>query len=185
MNTLKNVLCTFLLFSPGLAFAGNPVLAGDVLGRDLDIWVGGSKLGHVGVLSSSNTVSQVMNTTPYVDVVQFVTVSGFKVTPYWGSKAKNYFTYNSGYSSASSQITALSRQQRPYVSYNLYSSEPNPAKYSCKSYSNGKCVAYGWSKGSFRCDAFVKWIYQQTGNGNLGGSLPKSTYNSSLLTITR
>jgi hypothetical protein len=72
------------------------------------------------------------------------------------------------------------------VLLNLWSSTPNPATQVCASYSSsGACTAYTWKKGSFRCDAFVKWLYTKTGNGDLGGSFPNTTFGSSLLTITR
>lgn len=38
-------------------------------------------------------------------------------------------------------------------------------------------------KGSFRCDAYLKWLYEKTTNGSLGGMTPNSSYNSSLLTL--
>ena len=63
--------------------AGNPVKVGDVLGRDLSVFGFGS-LGHVGLLAGSNNVVQVMKATPYVNVVQYVSVAGFKVDTYWG-----------------------------------------------------------------------------------------------------
>ena len=159
--------------------AGNPVKVGDVLGRDLSVFGFGS-LGHVGVLAGSNNVVQVMKATPYVNVVQYVSVAGFKVDTYWGSRARSVFT------ASTTTLTTLANQQRPHVQYDLYSSTPNPAVYSCLTLnSSGGCASYGWKKGSFRCDAFVKWLYSKTGNGSLGGSTPKGTYNSTLLTITR
>ncbi|WP_151753496.1 hypothetical protein [Acinetobacter soli] len=182
----KFFLSSILIAQSSLVLAaGNPVAVGDVLGRDLSV-SGFGYLGHLGVLAAKDNVAQVMNATPYVNVVQNVTVNGFKVDTYWGAKAKSSFTWKSPYTSATSQINTLSNQQKPHVSYNLWSSTPNPAIQVCSSYnSSGACTAYTWQKGSFRCDAFVKWIFTQTGNGNLGGSLPSSTYGSSILTITR
>lgn len=56
----------------------------------------------------------------------------------------------------------------------------------CSSYNScGRCIAYTWQKGSFRCDRFTKWLYTETGNGNLSGNTPNGTFNSALLTITR
>lgn len=182
----KTLLASILIAQSSLLFAaGNPVAVGDVLGRDLSV-TGFGSLGHLGILASSNNVAQVMNATAYVNVVQNVTVSGFKVDTYWGAKAKSKFTWKSPYTSATNQINTLSTQQKPHVSYNLWSSTANPAIQVCSSYnSSGTCTAYTWQKGSFRCDAFVKWLYTQTGNGDLGGSFPNTTYGSSLLTITR
>ena len=181
----KFLLASSLLISSSLVLAaGNPIAVGDVLGRDLSV-TGFGALGHVGILASSNNVAQVMNATAYVNVVQNVTVAGFKVDTYWGARAKSNFTWKSPYSSATNQINTLSNQQKPHVAYDLWSSTPNPAVQVCASYSGSTCTSYTWQKGSFRCDAFVKWLYSETGNGNLGGSLPNSTYNSSLLTITR
>ena len=134
----KIVISGFLLIQSSILFAaGNPVAVGDVLGRDLDQKPIGA-LGHLGLLASSNNVVQVMNETAYVNVIQNVTVANFKLTTYWGAKAKSSFTWRSP-----------------------------------------------WQKGTFRCDAFVKWLYTQTGNGSLGGSFPNTTFGSSLLTITR
>ena len=182
----KIVLSGFLLIQSSILFAaGNPVAVGDVLGRDLDQKPIGA-LGHLGLLASSNNVVQVMNETAYVNVIQNVTVSNFKLTTYWGAKAKSSFTWKSPYTSATNQINTLSNQQKPHVAYDLWSSTPNPAVQVCSSYNaSGACTAYTWQKGTFRCDAFVKWLYTQTGNGSLGGSFPNTTFGSSLLTITR
>lgn len=184
---MKKILLTSLFtMTTSIAFAaGNPIKTGDVLGRDLSVFGFGS-LGHTGLLVSTNNVVQVMNETPYVNVVQYVTVSGFKTDTYWGARAKASFSFRSPYTSAASQITAISNIQRPHVAYTLYSSTPSPAIQVCASYnSSGTCTAYTWQKGTFRCDGFTKWLYTQTGNGNLGGSTPNGTYTSSLLTITR
>lgn len=180
---MKKILLSALLIGQSsiVLAVGNPVAVGDVLGRDLSV-TGFGFLGHVGVLASSNNVVQVMNATPYVDVVQNVTVAGFKVDTYWGARAKSSFTWKSPYTSATNQINTISNQQKAYVKYDLYSSTPNPAKQVC---ANANCTAYKWEPGSFRCDAFVKWLYTETNNGSLGGSTPNGTYNSSLLTMTR
>lgn len=186
-NFMKKILLTSVLLAQSslLFAAGNPVAVGDVLGRDLSV-TGFGALGHLGILASSNNVAQVMNATAYVNVVQNVTVSGFKVDTYWGAKAKSKFTWRSPYTSATNQINTLSTQQKPHVSYNLWSATANPAVQVCSSYNtSGACTSYTWQKGSFRCDAFVKWLYTQTGNGDLGGSFPNTTFGSSLLTITR
>ncbi|KGT47446.1 MULTISPECIES: hypothetical protein [Acinetobacter] len=174
-----------LIISTTSFAAGNPTKTGDVVGRDLDVPIFGA-LGHTGVFVSTNNIVQVMNATPYVDIVQFTTLSGFKTTPYWGARAKSSFTFKTPYTSAANQITTISNAQKPHVTYTLYSSTPSPAKQVCSSYnSSGACIAYTWQKGSFRCDGFTKWLYTETGNGNLGGSTPNGTFNSSLLTITR
>lgn len=184
-NLSKKILtCIFLSTLTVVANAGDPKSIGDVLGRDLSI-TGFGFLGHVGILSGNNQVAQVMNATPYVDVAQFTTIQGFKTDVYWGSKAKSSFGFKTPYKSAGVQIVALTNQQKPYVSYNLASSKPNPATYKCNTYKNGKCQSFTWTKGSFRCDAFVKWIYTETNNGSLGGITPRGTYNSKLLTVTR
>ncbi|CAA0235133.1 hypothetical protein ABKPCSM17A_02307 [Acinetobacter baumannii] len=182
----KILLSSILLAQSSLLFAaGNPVAVGDVLGRDLSV-TGFGALGHLGMLASSNNVVQVMNATSYVNIVQNVTVAGFKVDTYWGAKARSRFTWTAPYTSATNQINNLSNQQKPHVAYDLWSSTPNPATQVCSAYSSsGTCTAYTWKKGSFRCDAFVKWIYTRTGNSDLGGSLPNTTFDSSLLTITR
>ncbi|SEL55165.1 hypothetical protein [Acinetobacter sp. DSM 11652] len=184
MIKIISTLCLLTISSVTLA-AGNPTRVGDVLGRDLNVPIVGA-LGHTGVYVSSNNIVQVMNKTAYVDVIEYVSLSGFKTTKYWGAKAKTSFGYKSPYSSAANQITAVSNQQRPHVAYTLYSATPNPAVQVCSQYnSNGACSKYTWQKGTFRCDSFTKWLYTQTGNGNLGGSTPRGTFNSSLLTITR
>jgi hypothetical protein len=181
----KILLTSILLAQTSLLFAaGNPIAVGDVLGRDLAQKPLGA-LGHLGLLASSNNVVQVMDATSYVNVIQNVTISGFKVDTYWGAKARVTFVWKNSYTSATNQINALSNQQKPHVSYNVTSSTANPATQVCSSYTNGVCTAYTWKKGSFRCDAFVKWLYTQTGNVDLGGSLPKTTFNSALLPITR
>lgn len=78
------LLISVLLAQSSLLFAvGNPVAVGDVLGRDLSV-TGFGALGHLGILASVNNITQVMNATAYVNVVQNVTVSGFKVDSYWG-----------------------------------------------------------------------------------------------------
>ncbi|WP_336038734.1 hypothetical protein [Acinetobacter calcoaceticus] len=182
----KILLVPILLAQSSLLFAaGNPIAVGDVLGRDLSV-LGFGALGHLGLLASSNNVVQVMNATPYVNIVQNVTVTGFKVDTYWGAKARSRFTHMASYTSATNQINSISNQQKPHVAYDLWSSTPNPATQVCSAYnSSGACTAYTWKKGSFRCDAFVKWLYTKTGNGDLGGSFPNTTFGSSLLTITR
>lgn len=159
---------------------------GDVLGRDLSFY-GLGALGHVGLLSSANSVAQVMKETDYVNVVQNVTVANFRnADTYWGSRARATFTFASGYSNATAQLTALANQQRPHVAYTVLSSTPTPAVQVCSSMNAaGACTAYTWKKGSFRCDAYVKWLYERTNNGALGGITPNGTYNSPLLTITR
>ncbi|WP_353172098.1 hypothetical protein [Acinetobacter rudis] len=157
-----------------------------VVGRDLSVW-GLGALGHIGLLASSNNIAQVMNETDYVNVVQNVTVANFKsADTYWGAHAKSSFKYAAGYANATAQLNALATQQRLHVAYTLTSSTPNPAVQVCSTYnSKGQCTAYTWKKGSFRCDAYVKWLYEKTTNGSLGGMTPNGSYNSSLLTITR
>nr|WP_227591457.1 hypothetical protein [Acinetobacter sp. Marseille-Q1620] len=187
MYIIKNTLAASLVLSISswCIAAGNPVAVGDVVGRDLSVALVGF-LGHVGLLASNNNVSEVNQATDYVDVVRFKTVEGFKTDKYWGAKAKSNFGFKAPYTSASNQIIGLSNQQRPYVAYTLWSATAKPAVQECTRYdANGKCTAFSWKKGTFRCDSFVRWMYEQTGNGSLGGSLPRTTFNSSLLTITR
>ncbi|MCF3127868.1 hypothetical protein [Acinetobacter soli] len=75
----KFFLSSILIAQSSLVLAaGNPVAVGDVLGRDLSV-SGFGYLGHLGVLAAKDNVAQVMNATPYVNVVQNVTVNGFKV----------------------------------------------------------------------------------------------------------
>ena len=79
----KILLISVLLAQSSLLFAvGNPVAVGDVLGSDLSV-TGFGALGHLGIPASVNNITQVMNATAYVNVVQNVTVSGFKVDSYW------------------------------------------------------------------------------------------------------
>lgn len=175
-----------LIFSISIeALAGEPNTVGDVVGRDLSIPPFGY-LGHLGLLASKDSVVQVMNATPYLNIVQYVTVKGFKTDTYWGAKAPKNFKYHFVYMNPTAEIRALANQQSPNVTYNLWSSYPNPSTYACTKKSlSGKCVTYGWTKGSFRCDAFVKWLYTQTMNPDLGGTTPRATYNSRVLTVTR
>ena len=87
----KILLTSILLAQTSLLFAaGNPIAVGDVLGRDLAQKPLGA-LGHLGLLASSNNVVQVMDATSYVNVIQNVTISGFKVDTYWGAKARVTF----------------------------------------------------------------------------------------------
>ena len=183
---MKKILiaASLSMSSVSIFASGDPVAAGDVLGRNLSV-IGLGALGHIGVLASTDNVVQVMNASSYVNVIQNVSVAEFKVNTYWGAKAKPNFTWIPPYSSAANQINTLSDQQKPHIAYNLWSSTANPAVQVCTSYHNSTCTSYAWQKGSFRCDAFVKWLYTQTGNGNLGGALPSSTYKSSLLMIAR
>lgn len=91
-----------------------------------------------------------MNATSFVNVVQNVTVAGFKVDTYWGAKAKSSFTWKSPYTSATNQINTLSNQQKPHVAYDLWSSTPNPAVQVCSSHNaSGACTVYTWQERYF------------------------------------
>lgn len=186
----KIFICALFLGQCSFVFAaGNPVATGDVVGRDLGS-AGMGVLGHVGLFVSANKVTHVTGTgtTPYKNVVQNVTLPAFKVEEkeYWGARAKQSFTWKAPHSSAMNQINTITEQQRPYIAYSITDFNPNPAKQVCSSKNSaGACTAYTWVKGTFRCDTFVKWLYTETNNGSLGGTIPRGTYNSSLLTITR
>ena len=90
---MKKILiaASLSMSSVSIFASGDPVAAGDVLGRNLSV-IGLGSLGHIGVLASTDNVVQVMNASSYVNVIQNVSVAEFKVNTYWGAKAKPNFT---------------------------------------------------------------------------------------------
>ena len=144
------------------AYAGNPSKAGDITGRSLAVSGLGS-IGHIGTWNGSQVV-EVLNESR---VIQFNSLTKFKnSSSYWGARGNARF-YNP------SSINVIANTQSQYSpSYTLVplNTTVGRIEQQCtKRNMIGQCITYGNVRVNavFRCDTFVDYIYQATGNGKL------------------
>lgn len=171
ITTLAVVMC----LSASTTFAGNPSRVGDITGRNLAV-TGLGAIGHIGTWNGSQVV-EVLNENP---VIQFNTLSNFQNrSNYWGARGNGSF-------SNPSYINVLANTQAQYTpSYTLVPLKTTIGKQerTCnKVNSSGQCLSYSTKvvRAVFRCDTFVDYLYQSTGNGTLyswNAILPVTAYN--------
>lgn len=141
--------------------AGDPKVAPDVVGRDLNV-TGFGALGHVGIWNGSSVI-EVLNVTN--KVVQSNTLSSFKnASKYWGAKYGIAPTKGLAITSAA----WAQRQYSPTYTLTAMWQEGGSFQSGCAKYgTGGKCLApiYSLIKGKFRCDTFVNYSFWK-GSGN-------------------
>ncbi|MCF2911216.1 hypothetical protein L1285_23235 [Pseudoalteromonas sp. DL2-H2.2] len=140
--------------------ASNPVMVGDVLGRDLGMFP--ASAGHVGIWDGSR-VLEVLNKPT---VIQKNSLSSFKnATEYWG--ARHGIGYNHHL-----MVTNGWDQRNYQPQYTI------GASYTVGGWKNEN-GRYTLVRGKFRCDTFVNYTYKSVLNRNLiTWFTPNNLYNS-------
>lgn len=176
---MKAIKSSLIVLAMGLtivpAFAGNPSKAGDITGRSLAV-TGLGSIGHIGTWNGSQVV-EVLNESP---VIQYNTLNNFKGrSSYWGARGNATF-----YNPSSINVLANTQAQYSpsYTTVPLRTTIGRVEQQCTKRNILGQCTAYGNVRVNavFRCDTFVDYIYQSTGNGSLSSwntILPIIAYN--------
>ena len=157
-----SVIALAVCISITTAYAGNPSKAGDITGRSLAV-TGLGSIGHIGTWNGSQVV-EVLNESR---VIQFNTLTKFKnSSSYWGARG------NANFANPSSINVVANTQSQYSPSYTLVplNTKIGRIEQQCtKRNMLGQCVTYSNVRVNavVRCDTFVNYIYQATGNGSL------------------
>lgn len=162
---------------------GDPVQAGNVVGRDLDQWPLG-RIGHVGVWNGSNVV-EVLNVSGQRNAIYVNTLDNFRLrTVYWGTaypNIPNYTVYNCF------ETICIDYRLVPYGQVRAVSTRKAIAEYALMQYRLGADYTslptysaaypedgyYPVRRGKYRCDTFVLSVFLST---TLGGNAIQSRY---------
>jgi hypothetical protein len=174
---MKKLLLSLLAISfSGAVLAGDPRAKGDVVGRDLLVPTLGW-LGHVGITTSNTAVLEVLDA-PFNNVIQFNSLGNFKSkSPYWGARHNGSFRNGDmimwkGYEQSGKVDYTRLGAFSPSVFQNICVEYESNFTYNCKK------RVMGWTRGKFRCDTFVGWVYSSTGNGTINGGFPKTLFSN-------
>lgn len=174
------ICCSIML--PTTTMAGNPSGVGDIVGRDLNVPVLGWYLGHIGMWNGEKVI-ETLRETP---VIQQNSLADFKAAStdlkykYWGArygKGSNFYT-----------MVSNGWDQRNYNPIYTLTRDwiEGKREYKCVKYrSDGSCIQYGYivTRGQFRCDTFVNYMYLKgTGSYLVARTattpIPRGLYNA-------
>lgn len=172
-KALLVIVAILSIMSSGVAIAGDPKDAGDVVARDLN-FVGLGWLGHVGIWTGDK-VLEVLDKTP---VIQKNTLSSFKsASKYWGAKygkagTNGYKIVNAGWNQSNyspSYTKTTTWREGKYISQSVWDSK-------LKKYVTKQVM----QTAQFRCDTFVDYSYWK-GTGSFLANVaitPSIIYNA-------